>query len=54
MEAKKRKMSSIIEEEFDKFIDLKKHDVFQLDENILQVRQLLQLIRYGAVKGRLF
>ena len=53
MKVERSKISSIIEQEFDKFIDLKKRDVWRIDENILQVRQLLQLVRYGAVKGKL-
>ena len=43
---RKRKLANIIEHEFDQFIARKQRALTEIDARLLQVRQLLQLVRY--------
>lgn len=47
---KEERIIKVINKKFDEYIEERRSDLSLIDERILEVRKLLQLVRYGAVK----
>jgi len=47
---KEERIIKVINKKFDEYIEERRSDLSLIDERILEVRKLLQLVRYVAVK----